>query len=186
MTGTKAIMLAPILLGAAAMALGGVAITGNAEAAERMMKAPSSGVKPPAMKKPRLRIKKKLPDCTPGFSPGTYRDDPDHAKYYCKTTGLLCPAPYTVDKVEYKSIGKKRLYYTCRINVLNNSQSVNSPLCTTYFQNSMSNPQPGKHYFFFCISKPIACSSDTYNAQSFYTKVSGTVGMGRYDCKSIY
>ncbi len=179
-------MFATATIGAAAFALGAVAITGTAEAAERM-RAPSSGVKPPAMKtNPMLRIKKKRPDCTPGFSPGTYRDDRDHAKYYCKTTGLLCPAPYKVDKVEYKSIGKKRLYYTCRINVLNNSQSVTSKLCTTYFQNSMSNPQPGKHYFFYCISKPIACSSDTYNAQSFYTKVSGTVGMGRYDCKSKY
>ena len=185
MTGTKAILIASILLGAAAMAPGVVAITGTTEAAGRM-RAPSSGIKPPALKNPMLRIKKKRPDYTPGFSPGKYRDDRDHAKYYCKTTGLLCPAPYKVDKVEYKSIGEKRLYYTCRINVLNNSQSVNSPLCTTYFQNSMSNPQPGKHYFFFCISKPIACSSETYNAQSFYTKVSGTVGMGRYDCKSIY
>ncbi len=175
------------------ISLGVVAFDGGAEAAQKKQVPRSSVVKPPAIKQPALTPKKPptQADCTKAFSPGTYKNDPDHAKYYCKTTGLLCAAPYQMDKVEFKPyVNTKRLYYTCRISTLTNSQSVSGKLCDgpsgSYFQNSMSAPNPSKHYFYYCISAPIACSSSNYTAQTWYTKISSNVGLGRYDCKYKY
>jgi len=188
MLGSRNIVTLAIAAVAAA-AIGAAGLVPDASA-DTKKKPPRSVVKPPRVKGDRTKIKRPrvVVDCTKGFVSGTYPDDPRHARYYCKTTGLLCKAPYMMDKVEFKHSGAlRRLYYTCRIrSLLGSGPPVTSGHCVSYFQNSMSAPDPTKHYFYFCISQKIKCSSATFNVQNLYTKISGNVGLGRYDCKSIY